>query len=156
LVTAWATLTLLALPIIIAASEEALRAVPKGAINAALALGASRLQMIRTVRVPMALPGILTSCLLAVGQVAGETAPLLITAVYAGQHGGSDGGVSPFVGLLTLPSHIYMLSVGETQDFGTYSEQAATALLYLGLVFVFGIGTVIARSKLRQQILQRA
>ena len=77
------TLGLLVLPVIIRASEEAIRAVPAGYKEAALALGAGRLRCFVTVTLPAALPGILTGVILSVSRAAGETAPILFTAAVA-------------------------------------------------------------------------
>ncbi len=72
------TMALLVLPIIILASREALRTVPRGIRESCLALGATRWQTIRQVVLPMALPGILTGAILAIARAIGEAAPLII------------------------------------------------------------------------------
>jgi phosphate transport system permease protein len=71
------TLSLLVLPIIIMASREALRMVPKGYREGALALGATKWQTTYTQVLPAALPGIATGCILAFSRAIGETAPLV-------------------------------------------------------------------------------
>ena len=71
------TLSLLILPILIAASREALRAVPMSLREAAFALGATRWQVIRHQVLPVAFPGILTGMILALSRAIGETAPLI-------------------------------------------------------------------------------
>lgn len=71
------TLALLVLPIIIMASREALRTVPKGYREGALALGATKWQTTWTQVLPVALPGIATGCILAFSRAIGETAPLI-------------------------------------------------------------------------------
>jgi phosphate transport system permease protein len=81
--SAWAggfALGILMLPLIVRTSEEALRLVPGDLREAALALGVRKWRTIVSVAVPTALPGIMTGVLLAVARVAGETAPLLLTA----------------------------------------------------------------------------
>jgi phosphate transport system permease protein len=72
------TLSLLILPVIVIATQEALRTVPGSIRQAALALGATRWQMIRDHVLPMALPGILTGTILGLSRAIGETAPLLM------------------------------------------------------------------------------
>ncbi len=72
------TLSLLILPVIIIASQEALRAVPASIRHGALALGATPWQTIRHQVLPAALPGILTGVILALSRAAGETAPLIM------------------------------------------------------------------------------
>ncbi len=74
------TLALLILPVIIRASEEAIRSVPHTYREAALSLGAGRWRTIVTVILPAALPGILTGIVISMGRAAGETAPIIFTA----------------------------------------------------------------------------
>src|SRR5437879_4351361 len=83
LLSGWFTLGLMVLPAIITASEESLRAVPQGLREGSLALGATKWQTIRKNVLPYALPGILTSSILGIARVAGETAPIMFTAAYA-------------------------------------------------------------------------
>ena len=77
------TLAVLVLPVVIRASEEAIRAVPSAYKEAALALGAGRLRCFLTVQLPAALPGILTGVILSMSRAAGETAPILFTGAVA-------------------------------------------------------------------------
>ena len=74
------TLALLILPVVIRASEEAIRAVPRTYKEAALSLGAGKWRTICTVILPAALPGILTGIVISMGRAAGETAPIIFTA----------------------------------------------------------------------------
>lgn len=72
------TLTLLVLPIMVLAAQEALRAVPRSIRDAAFALGATRWQVVRHQVLPAAMPGILTGTILALARAVGETAPLIL------------------------------------------------------------------------------
>jgi phosphate transport system permease protein len=72
------TLSLLILPVIILASQEAIRAVPDSIRQAAYGLGATRWQTVRLQVLPMALPGIMTGTILALSRAVGETAPLVM------------------------------------------------------------------------------
>jgi phosphate transport system permease protein len=74
------TLTLVILPVVVIASQEALRAVPGSLRNAALGLGATRWQAVWRVTLPAAIPGIMTGAILAMGRAIGEAAPLLMIA----------------------------------------------------------------------------
>jgi phosphate transport system permease protein len=74
------TLALLILPMVIRASEEAIRAVPGTYKEAALSLGASKWWTVLTVILPAALPGVLTGIVISMGRAAGETAPIIFTA----------------------------------------------------------------------------
>jgi phosphate transport system permease protein len=77
------TLAILTLPVMIRASEEAIRTVPKTYKEASLALGASGFRTFVTVTLPAALPGILTGIILSLSRIAGETAPILFTGAVA-------------------------------------------------------------------------
>lgn len=77
------TLTLLILPVIIIAAQEAIRAVPSSIRMAAYALGATRWQTVRRQVLPMAMPGILTGTILAISRAVGETAPLIVIGALA-------------------------------------------------------------------------
>ncbi len=72
------TLTLLVLPVIIVAAQEALRSIPPSIRHASLALGATRWQTVRHQVIPAALPGIMTGVILAISRAIGETAPLIL------------------------------------------------------------------------------
>ena len=72
------TLSLLIMPVIIMAAQEAIRAVPQTIREAAYGLGATRWQVVRGQVLPMALPGILTGTILALSRAVGETAPLIM------------------------------------------------------------------------------
>ncbi len=77
------TLAVLALPVMIRASEEAIRSVPQAYKEASLGLGASRFRTFVKVTLPAAMPGILTGVILSLSRVAGETAPILFTGACA-------------------------------------------------------------------------
>ena len=77
------TLSLLVLPVIIRASEEAIRAVPRAFKEAAFALGAGQFRTFVTVILPAAAPGIITGIILSLSRAAGETAPILFTGAIA-------------------------------------------------------------------------
>jgi phosphate transport system permease protein len=75
-------LALLMLPIVLLTAEEAIRMVPQKMREAAVGMGATRTQVICRVVLPTAMPGLLTGVMLAVARAAGETAPLLFTAMF--------------------------------------------------------------------------
>jgi phosphate transport system permease protein len=76
-------LSILMLPTIILTSEDAIRMVPSRMKDAAIGMGATRTQVVWMVLLPTAVPGILTGVMLAVARAAGETAPLLFTALFS-------------------------------------------------------------------------
>ncbi len=72
------TLALLVLPVIVIATQEALRSIPRGVRESAYALGATRWQVVRAHLLPLAAPGALTGVILALSRAIGETAPILV------------------------------------------------------------------------------
>lgn len=98
------TLTCMTLPVVVTATEEALRQVPADLRHAALALGASKLRTVVTVVLPAAAPGIVTGVVLGLARAAGETAPILFTGAVFQMRRLPDGPGSQF---MALPYHIY-------------------------------------------------
>ena len=141
------TLGLLILPIIIGASEEALKQVPDSFRQASLALGATRWQTIRKVVLPAALPGILTGSILAIGRAAGETAPIMFTAAtfYTLRLPSS-----PFDEVMALPYHIYVLATAGTHIEQTRPLQYGTVLVLIALVLGLSLTAVLIRSRMRR------
>lgn len=143
------TLACLVLPVVIAASEEALLSVDQSYREASLSLGATKLQTIHRVVLPHALPGIITGAILAMGRAAGETAPILLTvaAFYLPRLP-----KSVFDQVMALPYHLFIIS---TQVPGMPSEiKYGTALVLLGVVMVFfSIATAIrVKAKLSRRV----
>ena len=109
----WASLTLglLTVPVVIVATEEALGAVPASIREASLALGATKLQTLLRIIIPMSSPGIMTGFILAMARAAGEVAPLMITGVVKLAPSLAIDGIFPFVHLerkfMHLGFHIY-------------------------------------------------
>lgn len=84
-------LSVLIIPIVLLTAEEALKMVPQKMREAAVGMGCTQAQVVWKIVVPTALPGILTGVMLAVARAAGETAPLLFTALYASSMWPIDG-----------------------------------------------------------------
>ena len=133
------TLSLLILPVIIVASQEALRAVPPSIRHASLALGATRWETIRHQVLPLSLPGICTGVILAVSRAVGETAPLVMVGAATFYLRTPDG---PFSLYTAIPMQIYNWV---TQPQADYREAAAAAILVLlgGLLLLNGIAIFI-------------
>jgi len=146
----WAALTMavLTLPVVIVATEEALRAVPRELREASLALGATKFQTVFNVVVPQASAGILTGTILAVSRGAGEVAPILFT------------GAAYFLPLLprglssqfmTPSYHVYVLSTQSPDVDATKPILYATVLVLLGLTFTLNIAAVVVRARMRRR-----
>jgi len=141
------TLALLVLPVVITATEEALKTVPSSYRQASLALGATKWQTIIKVVLPQALPGIVTGSVIGIGRAAGETAPIIFTVAAFSQPNLPN---SVFSQVMALPYHLYVLA---TQVPNAPEDiQWGTALVLLILVLFFTIaGTVIrTRARLRK------
>jgi phosphate transport system permease protein len=152
-----ATLACMILPVIITASEESLRAVPQGFRDASLAMGATRWQTIRKCVLPFSLPGILTSSLLSIARVAGETAPIMFTAAVAAKDDLPWQGLkSPFDLLSSqvqaLPYHIYTLAARIPNSEYTERAQYGSVFVFLLLVALLSAGSMVLRSKLRAKL----
>ena len=152
-----ATLACMILPVIITASEESLRAVPQGFRDAALAMGATRWQTIRTCVLPFSIPGILTSSLLAISRVAGETAPIMFTAAVAAKDDLPWQSLANPFDLLSsqvqaLPYHIYTLAARIPASEYTQRAQYGSVFVFLILVASISFGSMLLRAKLRSKL----
>jgi len=155
LLAGWFTLAFMVLPVVITASEESLKAVPQGFREGSLALGATKWQTIRKAVLPYAAPGILTSSILGIARVAGETAPIMFTAAYVIRD------KLPwevekamdffFQGVMALPYHIYVVSSKIPQN--EYSErvQYGTAFVFLAIVALIAGASIVLRNRLRSR-----
>lgn len=131
------TITIMILPLIISSTEEALRSVNDSLRMGSLALGAGQLRTIFTVVLPVAMPGILSGIILAIGRIVGESAALIYTLGSSGQllQGLSSSG-------RTLAVHMYVLS----QEGFHVKEAYATATILIVIVLLINwLSTVISR-----------
>jgi phosphate transport system permease protein len=137
------TLGLLALPIVIRTTEEALKSVDDTFRQASYALGGSKLYTIRKVVLPIALPNILTGLILAVGRVSGETAPILFTvAAYFLPKLPS----SIMDQAMALPYHLYVISTSGTQIEASRPMAYGTALVLVVIVLIVNIAAALLRN----------
>ena len=127
------TLGLLALPLVIRTTEEALKAIPNSFREGSLALGATKLQTIWHVILPMGMPNIITGLILALGRVSGETAPILFTcaAYFLPQLP-----ESVFDQCMALPYHLYVLATSGT-DMDKQIPIAYGTALVLVIIILF-------------------
>ena len=156
MIAGWFTLAIMALPVIITASEESMRAIPKGFREGSLALGASKWTSIRTNVLPYALPGILTSSIMGIARVAGETAPIMFTAAFALRDQLPWQGLEKptdfiFQGVMALPYHIYVVSSKIPQNEYTKNMQYGAAFVFLFIVGFFALSSIILRVKIRKK-----
>ena len=140
------TLSMLILPGIISASQEALMAVPYSIREASLALGATHWQTIRKTVLPTAMPGIMTGVILSIGRAAGETAPILFTAATFYRRSYPS---SILDETMALPYHIYALMTEGTHPDKQVAIAYGCALILLVLVLLVSAFAIIIRNKYR-------
>jgi phosphate transport system permease protein len=147
--TLWAgalTLSLLVLPVIVIATQEALRTVPSSLRQGALALGGTRWQMVRDHVLPSALPGILTGVILALSRAIGETAPVLMVSradsVLQPPH-------NPWDDYAALPVEIYNYAKEPAPEFQTVA--AGGILLLLLLLLTMNAAAILIRNRFARQ-----
>jgi phosphate transport system permease protein len=155
LLSGWFTLAFMALPVVITASEESLKAVPMGFREGSLALGATKWQAIRTNVLPYAVPGMLTSSILGIARAAGETAPIMFTAAYVIRDELPWDVRHPldmlFQGVMALPYHIYVVSSKIPQNEYTERVQYGAAFVFLVVVSGIALVSIILRARLRNR-----
>lgn len=140
------TLMLVVLPIVIVASQEALRAVPDGLRETALALGATRWQMVAKVTLPSALPGIMTGSILAMSRAMGEAAPMLVVAGVVYLSWTPESLVDDFT---VLPLQIFSLARRSNPEF--HDVAASGILLLLALLLSFNSVAVFIRHRFERR-----
>lgn len=147
----WASLTLavMTLPVVIVATEEALKAIPQGLREASLALGATKLQTIIRIVLPQAMPGIMTGGILAVGRAAGEVAPIMFTGAAYFLSGYPSNLSDQF---MDLGYHVYILSTQSPNIEQTRPLLQATVLVLLILTFSLNFVAILIRSRMRRKM----
>lgn len=153
----WASLTLalLTLPVVVVATEEGILAVPRANKEGALALGATRWQMIRKIVLPNAMPGILTGLILAISRGAGEVAPLMITGVVKLAPSLPVDLSFPFLHLdrkfMHLGFHIYDVGFQSPNVEAAKPMVYTTALLLILIVVILNLLAIYIRNRLRKK-----
>ncbi|MDR0320742.1 MAG: phosphate ABC transporter permease PstA [Treponema sp.] len=140
------TLSIMILPVIIRTTEESLKSIPDSFREGSLALGATKFQTTVHVVLPSALPGILTSVILAIGRVIGESAPVLLTVGLA-----KNLPRTIFESGRTLTIHLYYLTneAVHPEDFGI---AFATACVLVIFVVIINTATKILTHNFRKKI----
>jgi phosphate transport system permease protein len=139
------TLSLLILPIIVITTQEALRSVPLSLRHGALALGATRWQMVRDHVLPSAMPGILTGTILGLSRAIGETAPLLMV--------GAAGSIlqlpkGPLDRYSALPVEIYNYAKQPDTRFQTVA--AGGILILMTILLLMNATAIVIRGRYRR------
>lgn len=139
------TLGLMVLPVIIRTTEEALKTVDDSFRHASYALGASKLQTIVRVVLPISIPNIITGMILSIGRVSGETAPILFTvAAYFLPKLPS----SIHDQVMALPYHLYVISTSGTNIEASRPMAYGTALVLIIIVLILNLSANFIRKSL--------
>lgn len=143
------TLALLSLPLVIRTTEEALKSVDDSFRHGSLALGATKLQTIRRVVLPMAFPNIITGLILSIGRVSGETAPILFTvaAYFLPQLPNSI-----FDQCMALPYHLYVISTSGTDIEASRGMAYGTALVLIAIILIVNLLANALRSYFAKKV----
>lgn len=153
----WASLTLalLTLPVVIVSTEEGLARIPRAVREGSLALGATKIETLMRVVIPMASPGIMTGLILAVARAAGEVAPLMLVGVVKLAPSLPLDGNYPFLHLdrkfMHLGFHIYDVGFQSPNVEAARPLVYATALLLVLLIIGLNLAAVSIRNRLREK-----
>lgn len=143
------TLALMSLPLIIRTTEEALKSIDDSFRQGSLALGASKLQTIGRVVLPMAFPNIITGLILSIGRVSGETAPILFTVAAYFLPKLPD---SIFDQCMALPYHLYVISTSGTDIEASRGMAYGTALVLIAIVLIVNLLANALRSYFARKV----
>lgn len=143
------TLALMSLPLIIRTTEEALKSIDDSFRHGSLALGASKLQTIGRVVLPMAFPNIITGLILSIGRVSGETAPILFTVAAYFLPKLPD---SIFDQCMALPYHLYVISTSGTDIEASRGMAYGTALVLIAIVLIVNLLANALRSYFARKV----
>ncbi|WP_404456147.1 phosphate ABC transporter permease PstA [Oceanobacillus kapialis] len=142
------TLSLLVLPIVIVAAQEAIRAVPQHLSEASFGMGATKWQTVQNIVLPAALPGILTGSILALSRAIGETAPLTVLGIPALLIPFPEGLFDSFT---VMPMQIYYWTIDSVLTAEYANLAAATIVVLLLMLFILNSIAVIIRNKFQQR-----
>ena len=140
------TLFMLVLPVIIIATRNTIRSIPSSIRDAAMALGASKVQIVWHHLLPLSVPGIMTGTILAISRALGETAPLLMIGMVAFIADIPTNFTDPTT---VLPVQIYLWS--DSPEIGFAEKTAAAILVLLGFLILFNLVAIILRKKFERK-----
>lgn len=139
-------LSLMTLPTVIIATRSALKAIPPSIRQAALGIGASKMQTMFHHVLPLAMPGILTGAIIGVAQAIGETAPLLLIGMNAFITAAPS---TPFDSATALPTQIFIWA--DSPERGFVSRTSAAILVLLGFLIMMNAVAIYLRSRFERK-----
>ena len=140
------TLFMLVLPVIIIATRNTIRAIPQSIRDGAMALGASKMQVMLHHLLPLSIPGIMTGTILAMSRALGETAPLLMIGMVAFIADVPQNFSEPTT---VLPVQIYLWS--DSPEIGFAEKTAAAIMVLLAILIAFNLVAIILRKKFERK-----
>jgi len=140
------TMGLLILPVVVIASQEAIRAVPLGLRQASYGLGATKWQTVRSHVLPTAMPGILTGMILSMSRAIGETAPLVVVGASSLVLTRPDG---PLSGFTAMPVQIYNWSARPQREFENLT--AASIIVLMIILLSMNAFAIVLRQRLSKR-----
>lgn len=140
------TLALMTMPVIVISGRNAIKAVPPSIRDAALAIGASRVQTVFHHVLPLAMPGILTGTIIGMARALGETAPLLMIGMRAFVASAPDGFTSPAT---VLPVQIFLWS--DEIDRGFVERTSAAIIVLLAFLLVMNGLAIYLRNRFEKR-----
>lgn len=138
------TLVMMILPTIVRTTQESLKTVPQSYREGALALGAGKWRMVRTVVLPNAIDGIVTGCILAIGRIVGESAALLFTAGFGLKLQGFSKALHASSATLTVALYVY------ASEQGQIDTAFAIAVILLVLTLLINFASAYAGRRLKR------
>ena len=138
------TLVMMILPTIVRTTQESLKTVPQSYREGALALGAGKWRMVRTVVLPNAIDGIVTGCILAIGRIVGESAALLFTAGFGLKLQGISKALHASSATLTVALYVY------ASEQGQIDTAFAIAVILLALTLLINFASAYAGRRLKR------
>ena len=138
------TLVMMILPTIVRTTQESLKTVPQSYREGALALGAGKWRMVRTVVLPNAIDGIVTGCILAIGRIVGESAALLFTAGFGLKLQGVSKALHASSATLTVALYVY------ASEQGQIDTAFAIAVILLALTLLINFASAYAGRRLKR------
>ena len=138
------TLVMMILPTIVRTTQESLKTVPQSYREGALALGAGKWRMVRTVVLPNAIDGIVTGCILAIGRIVGESAALLFTASFGLKLQGFSKALHASSATLTMALYVY------ASEQGQIDTAFAIAVILLALTLLINFASAYAGRRLKR------
>jgi phosphate transport system permease protein len=139
-------LSLLTLPVIIIASRAAIKSVPPSIREAALGVGASKMQVVFHHVLPLALPGMLTGAIIGMSRALGESAPLLMIGMVAFIVDVPGGFTDPAT---ALPVQIFLWADSPERAFA--ERTSAAIIVLLGFLLIMNLAAVILRKRVERQ-----